>query len=212
MANLTLRVNKGSPLTHTEADANLTEIERRTGLGWCDNIIEMTTRSGPSEPQMSEFRDGIHLLTFPHENPTQGVNIEVFGSFHINHDYALGTALYPHIHWTTDSATLGTVRWAFEYTFAKGHQQQAFPATTTIYIEQTSLGIPYMHYVAEVSDAFAIPGTGIETDGILLSRVYRDVEHPNDTFNDQVFGICLDLHYQVDHATTPFKRPDFFTP
>lgn len=196
---------KGAPLTPAEADANLTQFDTRTKQGWRDNVIEMTTRNGPTEPQMSPFRGGIYLLAFD-----KATMMEVFGNFHIDHDYAMGTALYPHIHWSADSSLVGTVRWGIEYTIAKGHQQAAFPTTTTVYVEQTTTGTPYMHYIAEVSDLNAIPGTGIEPDTFILVRVFRDAAHPNDTYDDQVFGVALDLHYQVAQAATPGKAPDFF--
>lgn len=196
---------KGAPLTPAEADANQNEFDRRTKQGWRDNVIEMSTRNGPAEPQMSAFRGGIYLLGF-----VQTDNMEVFGNFHVDHDYAMGTPLYPHIHWTTNSSLVGTVRWGIEYTIAKGHQQEAFPATTTVYVEQTTDGTPYKHYVAEVSDANAIPGAGIEPDTMILVRVFRDATHPNDTYDDQVFGIALDLHFQVAQAATPRKAPNFF--
>lgn len=200
-----LRTEKGSELTYSEMDGNFSALNLRTQQGWRDNVIEMTTRNGPTEPQMSVFRGGIYLLAFP-----QTDNTEVFGNFHVDHDYAMGTSLYPHIHWSVDSSLTGTVRWGFEYTIAKGHQQMAFGTTTIVYVEQQVLGTPYMHYIAEVSDANAIPGTLIEPDTLILTRVFRDATHPNDTYDDQVFGICLDLHYQVAQSTTPNKQPNFF--
>lgn len=195
----------GGSLTPAEADGNAGELDRRTKLGWRDNVIEITLRNGPSEPQFSQFRDGIYLPAFVQTDVQSG-----YGNWHIDHDYAMGTPLYLHIHWTTNSSELGTVRWGFEYTLAKGHQQMAFGPTTTVYVEQASLGVPYMHYVAEVSDANAIPGLNIEPDTLILCRVFRDATHVNDTFGDQAFGAALDLHYQAAQSTTPRKRPDFF--
>lgn len=202
---ITLRNTKGSPLTYSEADGNFSDLDTRTGAGWRDNVIEMTTRGGVTEPPRALFRDNIYLLQFSHLDL-----MEVYGNFHVDHDYKLNTAIYPHIHWTTNTSDTGTVRWGFEYTVAKGHQQAAFPATTTVYVEQASTGTPYMHYVAEVSTGSAIPGTNIEPDTFILMRVFRDADHPNDTFEGSVYGIALDLHYQADRATTPNKAPNFY--
>jgi hypothetical protein len=195
----------GGPLSPAEADGNAGEFDRRTALGWRDNIIEITLRNGPSDAQFALFRDGIYLPSFVQSSVQNG-----YGNWHIDHDYALGTALYPHIHWSVNSALIGTVRWGFEYTIAKGHQQMAFGQTTTIYVEQTTTGTPHMHYIAEVSEANAIPGLGIEPDTMILCRVFRDATHPNDTFDDQAFGVALDLHYQADRAATPNKVPNFY--
>lgn len=202
---ITTRADKGSDLSFTELDENFNDLDTRTALGWRDNVREMVTRGSQSDPQFTEFRDQIHLLAFP-----PGAMTEVFGSFHVDHDYALGTALFPHIHWTTNSSSTGVVRWGIEWTLAKGHQQMAFGPTTTVYVEQAATGTPYMHYIAEVSLANAIPGTNVEPDTVILVRVFRDAPHINDTFADQVFGIALDLHYQADRATTPNKAPNFY--
>lgn len=198
---------KGSSLTLNELDGNFADLDTRTALGWRDNIIEITLRNGPTEPQFTQFRDGIYLPAFVHTDVQSG-----FGNWHIDHDYALGTPLFLHIHWTTNATLTGTVRWGFEYTVAKGHQQAAFGPTTTVYIEQAATGTQYMHYVGEVSPANTIPGTNIEPDTVILCRVFRDATHPNDTFDDQVFGVALDLHYQANRATTPNKAPNFYGP
>jgi len=207
--SIVLRGQKGSSLTYAEADGNISELDQRTALGWRDNIVELKVdSSSPNAPALNPFRGNILAWTF-----FQGELTEAHSAFHIDHDYALGTKLYLHVHWSIASAATGTVRWGFEYTVAKGHQQQAFPEPTTVYMEQASLGVPYMHYVGEVSEANAIDGLAldIEPDTVIKVRLFRDGAHPNDTLEADVFGIFLDLHYQADRATTPFKSPDFLT-
>lgn len=200
------RAGKGTPLTHPEMDGNLTQFDTRTKQGWRDNIIQFTVEVGDNAaPGLEVFRGGIKLYAFPTNKVTQSVAV-----WHIDHDYAPGTALYPHIHWSVATSNLGTVRWGFEYTIAKGHQQQVFSAPTTVYVEQASVGTPYMHYVAEFSDAQAIPGTLIEPDTLVIARVFRDPTHPNDTLETPVFGLCLDMHYQADRMTTMNKSPNFY--
>lgn len=199
---------KGAPLTPTEADANLTQFDERTRLGWRDNIVEIKVdSSSPNAPTLGAVRGNILAWQFFANELT-----EAHSAWHIDHDYATGTKLYLHIHWVCPTTNVGTVRWGFEYSVAKGHQQQAFPTTTTVYVEQSTNGTAYMHYVGEVSESNAIDGAalGIEPDTVILVRVFRDGAHANDTLNDTVFGIFLDLHYQADKATTPNKAPNFF--
>jgi hypothetical protein len=197
---------KGAPLTLAEADANLSELDGRTRLGWRDNIVQVSVDpNNPNSATLNVFRGGIQAYTF-----FDGEMTECFANFHIDHDYAPGTALYPHIHWACGSSTSGTVRWGVEYSYAKGHGQEPFSEPVTIYVEQTSDGTPYKHYVAEVSDAQAIPGTGIETDGILICRFFREGAHVNDTLECDAFVFCVDLHYQASQYATPRKAPDFF--
>lgn len=204
---ITLASVKGAPLSVAEADANVNDLDARTKLGWRDNIVPFDVEAGnPNAPVLNVIRGGIKRYTF-----FAGELSEASASWHIDHDYAPGTKLYLHVHWVCPTAALGTARWGFEYTVAKGHQQQAFPEPTTVYVEQATNGVPYMHYVGEVSEANAIDGAalGIEPDTIILVRCFRDGAHVNDTLAADVFGICLDLHYQADRLTTPNKAPNF---
>lgn len=203
--SIVLRQEKGSELDFAEMDGNISTLDSRTKLGWRDNIVQMVARGGITEPPFTEYKDGIHLMAF---SPFD--NMEAFGNFHIDHDYALNTPLYLHIHWTTNTSAIGNVRWGFEYTVAKGHQQMAFGPTTTVYVNQATDGTPYKHYIAEISDVDAIPGTNVEPDTLILCRVFRDAESALDTLDSAAFGICLDLHYQADKLTTINKRPNFY--
>lgn len=205
---ITTRNDKGAPLTHAELDQNFGDLDLRTQLGWRDNIVELKVdSSSPNAPTLEAFRGNILCWKFP-----AGELTEAHSAWHIDHDYALGTKLYLHVHWAPTSNQTGTVRWGFEYTVAKGHTQQAFPAPTTVYVEQAANGTPYMHYVGEVSEANAIDGAAlsIEPDTVILVRVFRDGAHVNDTFDGNVFVSFLDLHYLADKATTPNKAPNFF--
>lgn len=199
------REGKGSTLSYQELDGNMDQFDTRTRQGWRDNIVQLDVQFGnPDAPVLNIFRDGIHAYAF-----FAGEMSEAFANFHIDHDYAPGTALYPHVHWAIQTNAVGTVRWGIEWTYAKGHGQMAFGPTQTVYVEQASNGIAYTHFVAEVSDANAIPGTDIETDGIIMCRFFRDGAHPNDTLDADVFVFCVDLHYQASQLTTPNKAPPF---
>lgn len=203
--SVVLRSSLGRPLTFAELDGNFQGLEDNNALGWRDNVIEMKVdSSSPNAPTLDPFRGNILAWSFPANELT-----EAHAAWHIDHDYALGTPLYFHIHWATASTSIGTVRWGFEYTIAKGHQQQAFPAPTTVYVEQASTGTAYMHMIAELSEANAISGTGIEPDTVIQVRVFRDGANANDTLEASVFGLFLDLHYLADHTTTPNKSPPF---
>jgi hypothetical protein len=135
---------------------------------------------------------------------------EVWVNFHIKHDIAPGTLLYPHVHWSTTGTNTGVARWGFEYTVAKGHQQQAFPATTTVYVEQAFTGQARTHMIAEVSLANAIPATNIEVDSLVLMRIFRDAAHANDTLTDPAFLFMVDLHYQKQYLGTKNRSPNFY--
>lgn len=197
---------KGNSLTYSEMDGNFDHLDIKTQDGWRDNIVSINPRLGaPNSPELNLFKDGIYHYSF-----FAGQLTEAWANFHVDHDYKLGSPIYPHVHWSINTASLGTVRWGFEYQIAKGHQQMAFTDSVIVYVEQESLGIPYMHYVAEVSDQDVIPGTLIEPDTIISIRLFRDGANVNDTMNDDVFGITIDLHYQADRSTTKNKSPNFY--
>lgn len=176
--------------------------------GWTDYLSSISAGKavGANAPTWSAFRGNIDAYEFD-----AGTMNEIWMVFHINHDYKLGSAIYPHIHWSPNTINTGVVRWGFEYMYAKGHSQASFPASTTVYVEETiSSNSQYLHIISEVSDANVIPSTGVETDGIVLMRVFRDAAHANDTFPDAVHGFFVDLHVQIDKLSTKNKSPDFF--
>lgn len=177
--------------------------------GYWEDYTASLTAAQPgltNPPNFAAFRNGLVLPAF---DDTQAEDMYI--QIHIKHDIKLGTLVYPHIHWSPGNSTgTGTVRWGFEYSVAKGHQQQAFPATTTVYVEQAAVGTAYMHMIGETSETDAIPSTNIEPDSMVLFRIFRDAAHANDTFTGDAFGIQVDLHYQREFVGTPNRSPDFY--
>ena len=180
--------------------------ERYNVIGWTDYLASLATGkvAGANVPTWSTFRDGISAYSF-----SASATNEVWVSFHVNHDMQEGSSVYPHVHWSPGSSTsTGVVRWGFEYSCAKGHQQMDFPATTTIYLEDTvSSDSSYQHRIIEASDAQAF--NAYEADTLVLCRIFRDGGHANDTFPDAVFGLMADLHVQIDKLATPNKTAPF---
>jgi hypothetical protein len=204
------RNGKGSELTYTELDGNFTQLDTRTiDLGWRDLIMGVDVKNtGANIPTLQNFRDGIFLWGFDPDS-----NQEVYCQAHIDHDYAMGTVMYPHVHFSVNVTNTGTVRWGIEYTLARRHDstgQTHFPASTTVYVEHDVDGDPYAHYVAEVSLANTIPATHLEVDTVILFRVFRDASHVNDTFPGTAYLITTDIHYQVDRYATLNKAPNFY--
>lgn len=175
--------------------------------GWEDITADLSTGKTPAAnaPTWSVFRDGIYAYAF-----SDSATNSLFITFHITHDYAHGTKVYPHIHWSPGNSTnTGVVRWGFEYSVQKGHQQGNFPATTTVYVEDNNTtGAAYEHRIAEFTDAQAFDA--LETDALILCRIFRDGGHANDTFTGDAFGLTADIHYQVDKQVTPNRAPPFF--
>jgi hypothetical protein len=88
----------------------------------------------------------------------------------------------------------------------------AFPieSTTTVRVTQAGSNTAWMHHIAEVSIADVIPSTNLETDGLIIMRVFRDATNVLDTLTDTAFLLLADLHYQSDKEATPNKNYPFF--
>lgn len=176
-------------------------------FGWRDLFSEIQIQGrGPNDPTWGPFKNGLFAYSFGASKLT-----ECWTTFHIDHDYAIGTSVYPHVHWPPSTTASGTVRWGFEFTVAKGHNQgplSVFGDTVTVYAEQTVNNQLYTHLITETSDANAIPADQLEPDSLILLRIFRDAE--NDTYPDPVFVFASDIHYQIARIATRNKAPNFF--
>lgn len=174
-------------------------------FAWFDMTTDLSSgRSvGANAPTWTTFRDGLAAYAF-----SAGTMNELFVVFHVNHDAAIGEVFYPHIHWATNTTNTGVVRWGIEYSIAEGHNTMDFPASSTIYLEDTiAADAQYQHRIIECSDAQAI--TMPDVDSLIMMRVFRDAAHVNDTFAPQAFGLTVDIHYQRNKFGTINKSPDF---
>ena len=195
-------------------NATITGSWKHNTIGWEDYTADLSAGRLPASaaPTWANFRDGIDAYSFSASQTNS-----IFITFHIKHDYAYdesgvagGSLVYPHVHWAPNTTSTGVVRWGMEYTVAKGHQQESFPASTTVYVNQTiSSSSQYLHCIAEVSDDDAFDAR--ETDAIVLMRIFRDGSDAADTFPDAVFAFTADLHYQANKDYTPNKAPPFLT-
>jgi len=174
--------------------------------GWNDVLADISAGRGigVNAPTWATIRDGIKAYEFS----ATAIN-EVWVNLHILHDYLWGSKVWPHIHWTTTGTNTGVVRWGIEYTYARAYGVEAFPATTTIYLEQAASGTAYTQMLAEPVEADGILLPNCEPDGVLLCRVFRDAGHANDTCTDGAFALFADLHFQSDGYLTNERNRGF---
>ena len=177
-------------------------------LGWNDIVADINIKgSGTNSPSWTLFRNGLYAYSFS-ANTMQ----ECWLSFHFRHDYALNTAIFPHIHFAVNTTSTGVVRFGIEYSIAKGYDQgvpSTFGATQTVYIEYNiSSNSQYKHLIAEVITG--ITDANLEVDSVMLCRVFRDAANAADTHPSPVFILNCDVHYQVDRTSTKNRNPDFY--
>ena len=174
-------------------------------LVWKDNLAPMIGGKGAemAEPDLVAALGGIY---FPQFAPN--IIEEAMAFFHINHDIARNSLVYPHIHWSPSDANAGTVRWGFEYAVLQRDVGNT-SATTTIYLEDTANGnVGIRNQVVEATEAQAF--TAPEVDSLVVARIFRDATHANDTYASDAIGLFGDLHYQAEMSGTPQKAADFY--
>lgn len=176
--------------------------------GWNDITSPIIIRgSGNASPVLDTFRNGILGYKFAGSKLQ-----EAWGNFHILHDYAMGTMIYPHFHWSIISNLGGTIDWGFEYTIAKGHNQatgSVFEPTGVFYKTETiEPNSAYKHMVTEPPEGQGLLSELIEPDSMVLIRVFRAGN--NDTFTGDAYLFRMDLHYQVARQSTKNRKPNFF--
>lgn len=175
--------------------------------GWREITSEIDARgSGANDPTFTVYT-GTNFYAHQFSETTMQ---QVYVTYHVPHDYVPGTDIYLHVHWSNAAATpnTGNVIWGFEYSYAKGHNQAAFPASTTVTVTQACPATRYQHNIAETT---AITISELEVDGLIMVRVYRDAADGGDTCTDAVFLHTSDIHYQSTNMATKGKSPDFYT-
>lgn len=174
--------------------------------GWRDLTADITVRgTGAADPTFAVY--GATALRAFQFSAT--VMQEVFLVFHVPHDWVPGSDIFIHAHWSNAAAApnTGTVRWGFEYSFAKGFDQEAFPTPTIVYAQQASSATRYRHMVTETT---AVTIATMEVDGLILMRAFRDAANAADTCTDAVFLHTVDIHYQSTNMATAGKAPSFY--
>ena len=177
-----------------------------TSVGWNDLLAPLSAAGVPpnNAPSMTNFAVG----TISRREYAFGLNDLLYVQpFHVNHDIFPGSLAYIHAHWTTNGTNTQPVRWEFQIARALGHDQANFTQVPTVFVQQAASGTPYRHMVSEVDDADAL--VLVEPDELILVTVRRVTNGGTDN-TDTVFGLMVDLHYQVDRHSTVNKAPNFF--
>jgi len=185
-------------------------------FGWRDLLGKIRTRGvGATDPNDAVY-DGANIRAYQF-----AVNDECWVDFHIPHDYEAGTDVYLHFHWSHIGTlvTGGNVTWGADITYAKGHDQAAFPASVNTTVVGNASTTQYQHMITEVKISDSAPGASeidtdnLEPDGVLMVRGYLSAN--NITVSGGAvpdpFLHYMDIHYQSTNIATKAKVPDFYT-
>ena len=172
-------------------------------FGWRDITGEITLRGvAATDPSWDQIGSGpFYAYNF-------GLNDKVWMVYHVPHDIVPNAQIYLHTHWLADGTDANTVKWQWDYTYAKGFNQAAFDSTgTTITAEQAASGTAYQHMVTET---VGITVDGLtEPDGLIIVCITR-ITNGGTNNTDGIFLLTADVHYQSTDMGTFGKAPDFY--
>lgn len=143
--------------------------------------------------------------------------------FHIPHDYAPGTDLHFHVHWSHNgTTTTGNAVFTVYHTYASRTVAGTtiFPAQKTNTITWATVDVAttpqYAHRVDEIpitsaaGSAALTANTLIEVDGLLLVNIVMTTL-PTLGGAGKLFIHTCDLHYQSTNMATKSSGPDYYT-
>ena len=171
--------------------------------GWRDLRAPLigAKSAGVSDPTLSVFGVSGDIRQYKF-----AVGNEVYLAFHIDHDIKVGSTVYPHVHWAGSSTDINLVKWEFEYTVAARTDAAAFPAPSTIDLQEAPSATAWAHQVTEDAVGFAAP----EVDSLVLVHLTR-VTNGGTENTDDIYGLFVDLHYETDRVSTPSRTPPFYS-
>jgi len=205
-------------------------IEKTSGLGikvdltapswpWADLIgIMVVDEAGTNAATLAAYRGGnVREYRF-------GAADKIDMRFHLPHDYAPGTDLFIHVHWSHNGTAItgtGTFSGMISYTYAKGHQQSAFSAEKQVVITNsniTTANTPqYHHRIEEVQlsssggSATLLDSDLVEVDGLLLVNfTLNTLPTITGGTTAELFIHAIDIHYQSTGIGTKQKSPNFY--
>jgi len=191
------------------------------GFGWDDITgIVYPDPGGAGAPTLSTYRGGaIRRYSY-------GAGDKCNCEFHIPHDYAMGTDVFVHVHWSHNGTAIsGNMVFTIAHTYAKGHNQGAdsvYPAEKTVSITYPTVDIAttprYIHRVDEVvissagGSATLMDTAAIEPDGVIaINLTATTIPTITGGAPNAPFIFHVDLHYQTTDVATKNKSPNFWT-
>ena len=172
-------------------------------FGWRDITGEVVTRGvGATDPSWQQIGSG------PFFAYQFALNDVCWMVYHIPHDIVPNSVIHFHVHWIADGTNEQPVKWQWDYTYARGFNQEAFDATgDQITAQQAPPGTAYQHMVTETAGVKI--NTLNEPDGLIYVKITRLTNGATDN-TDAIFLLTADVHYQSTGMATYGKAPDFY--
>ena len=215
--------NIGGFLVFPKASGNGIKVDHTTPtFGFADLLGDQFTKNtGGTKPALVAYNGDIDAWQF-------GNGDEAFLSYHIPHNYVLGTDVHLHIHWSQNAAgaTGGTLDFKYTAIYAKGHNQASGSTFTTvpktaafssIDISGGSGTDQYQQHLTEVTISAASATAALfdrddfEPDGVI--ELTLEMTTTNLTGTPSLpFIHFADIHYQTTGVIgTKNRTPDFYS-
>lgn len=195
-----LGTHPGSGYLHVDEDGSLTLKGEATA--WEDIRIAATSTlaSNANPPVYEKILDngkgsrGV-MAWFFEDVVRESLQQEIFFEVQLPHQWRSGSGIRPHVHWLpTDNSSTGSVRWGLEYSWAGINE--AFPRTEIIYATSRDVqrGESGTHLITPLPE---IDGSGKGISSMLLCRLFRASNSPEDTYKGWAGFLEFDFHYEV---------------
>ena len=210
-------------LVFEKASGNGIKVDQTTPtFGFADLLGDQFSKNtGGTKPTLTAYNGAVDAWQFSNGD-------EAFLSYHIPHDYVLGTDIHLHIHWSQNAAgaTGGTVDFKYFAIYSKGHNQTSGSAFTATPITATFSSIDindgagglnrYQQHFTEVTISGASATVALfdrddfEPDGVIELTLEMDATNLTGTPSDPFIHFA-DIHYQTTGVIgTKSRTPDFY--
>ena len=216
LANLyTQNVYPGTTSTYTIGSSDLTYAEGHfdelnaetftlTEYVWEDlrTPVSAIRVPGAKAPTWTAYQ-GSQVLAFA-DQAVEGNEEEVYFAMQLPHTYVVGTDIHPHVHMVFSADTVGDfARWGLETSGANINSE--FPAATTIYVNAgPTNNNADIHLDIDFPD---IDGSDMTFSRMFLCRLFRNSSHADDTYNDDIYLLEIDVHFLVDKLGSATEDP-----
>lgn len=119
---------------------------------------------------------------------------QLFGSLELNHDWAEGTIVKPHVHWMPTTADAGNVKWRLTWAIS---QDGALSGENTVVSVSAASGTAWVEERADFTD---INLAAYKIGAQFMYRLWRDPNNADgeDTYSKDAAVQTFGLHVIVD--------------
>ena len=174
---------------------------------WTDMVVPVTavklgSTNSPTFVVMKNNGTSRGVWTFTFGDFGSGSEQEVFFSIQMPHNWKEGSTIYPHVHWSPQSAVAGSVVWGFEYSMVNYNQAAPiiFPTTTLVTTTTAAVTVTDIdkHFIAAFT-AITPSATQDKISSIIMCRLWRNSANNLDTYDGgNAALLSFDIHYEID--------------